>query len=132
MIRRPPRSTRTDTLCPYTTLFRSRGNGQKKERRLDDRLFEIFDIGGDRQPVGRLEVEGPRCDVTAALRISDAGVEMRGDAVQAIAEGPPRIADVEVRAITAVGIAKDIAEIDDNGRRELHGQVEIGRGWGEE
>src|SRR3546814_8235162 len=24
MIRRPPRSTRTDTLCPYTTLFRSR------------------------------------------------------------------------------------------------------------
>src|SRR3546814_15055511 len=22
-IRRPPRSTRTDTLCPYTTLFRS-------------------------------------------------------------------------------------------------------------
>src|SRR3546814_11187187 len=25
MIRRPPRSTRTDTLLPYTTLFRSRG-----------------------------------------------------------------------------------------------------------
>src|SRR3546814_6912564 len=25
MIRRPPRSTRTDTLYPYTTLFRSRG-----------------------------------------------------------------------------------------------------------
>src|SRR3546814_11931461 len=24
MIRRPPRSTRTDTLCPFTTLFRSR------------------------------------------------------------------------------------------------------------
>src|SRR3546814_17676282 len=23
MILRPPRSTRTDTLCPYTTLFRS-------------------------------------------------------------------------------------------------------------
>src|SRR3546814_20239716 len=23
MIRRPPRATRTDTLCPYTTLFRS-------------------------------------------------------------------------------------------------------------
>src|SRR3546814_1192858 len=27
MIRRPPRSTRTDTLCPYTTLFRSQGKG---------------------------------------------------------------------------------------------------------
>src|SRR3546814_8699561 len=25
MIRRPPRSTRTDTLFPYTTLFRSHG-----------------------------------------------------------------------------------------------------------
>src|SRR3546814_5373440 len=24
MIRRPPKSTRTDTLCPYTTLFRSK------------------------------------------------------------------------------------------------------------
>src|SRR3546814_10035858 len=30
MIRRPPRSTRTDTLFPYTTLFRSLGRfGQK-------------------------------------------------------------------------------------------------------
>src|SRR3546814_17101301 len=28
MIRRPPRSTRTDTLFPYTTLFRS-GEGQR-------------------------------------------------------------------------------------------------------
>src|SRR3546814_16635207 len=26
MIRRPPRSTRTDTLFPYTTLFRSEGD----------------------------------------------------------------------------------------------------------
>src|SRR3546814_17307207 len=28
MIRRPPRSTRTDTLFPYTTLFRSRLRGE--------------------------------------------------------------------------------------------------------
>src|SRR3546814_8081282 len=28
MIRRPPRSTRTDTLFPYTTLFRSRAPGR--------------------------------------------------------------------------------------------------------
>src|SRR3546814_3390881 len=28
MIRRPPRSTRTDTLFPYTTLFRSAGLGE--------------------------------------------------------------------------------------------------------
>src|SRR3546814_4035365 len=30
MIRRPPRSTRTDTLFPYTTLFRSAGSGMGK------------------------------------------------------------------------------------------------------
>src|SRR3546814_17995419 len=29
MIRRPPRSTRTDTLFPYTTLFRSRGGVER-------------------------------------------------------------------------------------------------------
>src|SRR3546814_1145493 len=29
MIRRPPRSTRTDTLFPYTTLFRSASHGQR-------------------------------------------------------------------------------------------------------
>src|SRR3546814_18731130 len=33
MIRRPPRSTRTDTLFPYTTLFRSSaGNGDANEQ----------------------------------------------------------------------------------------------------
>src|SRR3546814_13991617 len=34
MIRRPPRSTRTDTLFPYTTLFRSRriAKGEAKVR----------------------------------------------------------------------------------------------------
>src|SRR3546814_18241837 len=31
MIRRPPRSTRTDTLFPYTTLFRSREFGDQLE-----------------------------------------------------------------------------------------------------
>src|SRR3546814_13439075 len=31
MIRRPPRSTRTDTLFPYTTLFRSAGPGQRAD-----------------------------------------------------------------------------------------------------
>src|SRR3546814_4413792 len=43
MIRRPPRSTRTDTLFPYTTLFRSRGErgAAKKCKRADvaDRIL---------------------------------------------------------------------------------------------
>src|SRR3546814_9986574 len=30
MIRRPPRSTRTDTLFPYTTLFRSGAHGERR------------------------------------------------------------------------------------------------------
>src|SRR3546814_1520161 len=33
MIRRPPRSTRTDTLFPYTTLFRSAEGDDKNWRR---------------------------------------------------------------------------------------------------
>src|SRR3546814_2248343 len=33
MIRRPPRSTRTDTLFPYTTLFRSNGLSSGAHRR---------------------------------------------------------------------------------------------------
>src|SRR3546814_5868669 len=33
MIRRPPRSTRTDTLFPYTTLFRSHRHRQGNPRR---------------------------------------------------------------------------------------------------
>src|SRR3546814_5301086 len=41
MIRRPPRSTRTDTLFPYTTLFRSerrrRGDGFPPRRVADPR-----------------------------------------------------------------------------------------------
>src|SRR3546814_3848114 len=32
MIRRPPRSTRTDTLFPYTTLFRSVGQDLGRDR----------------------------------------------------------------------------------------------------
>src|SRR3546814_6986481 len=35
MIRRPPRSTRTDTLFPYTTLFRSRHDVGAALRRID-------------------------------------------------------------------------------------------------
>src|SRR3546814_3317259 len=34
MIRPPPRSTRTDSLFPYTTLFRSVGRGQNPNRRI--------------------------------------------------------------------------------------------------
>src|SRR3546814_3905316 len=35
MIRRPPRSTRTDTLFPYTTLFRSESDHHRREVALE-------------------------------------------------------------------------------------------------
>src|SRR3546814_1895487 len=78
MIRRPPRSTRTDTLFPYTTLFRSRaaagapardGPAQQDDRRDADgddgecrrrRLCQPF-VGGEvvRLDGEGVEVEGP-------------------------------------------------------------------------
>src|SRR3546814_20196718 len=46
MIRRPPRSTRTDTLFPYTTLFRShdgnRGRPRSDHHHLLARIVEIL------------------------------------------------------------------------------------------
>src|SRR3546814_5194528 len=39
MLRRPPKSTRTDTLFPYTTLFRSSGPAQRQL--LDDGEVDI-------------------------------------------------------------------------------------------
>src|SRR3546814_16513031 len=38
MIRRPPRSTRTDTLFPYTTLFRSGQHAALLHRRIEAKL----------------------------------------------------------------------------------------------
>src|SRR3546814_3394763 len=46
-IRRPPRSTRTDTLFPYTTLFRS--NGAEPAAPLFWRIRMIYRLG-DRVP----------------------------------------------------------------------------------
>src|SRR3546814_11065824 len=42
MIRRPPRSTRTYTLCPYTTLFRSAVAWRASLRAVADRFTEAF------------------------------------------------------------------------------------------
>src|SRR3546814_16315692 len=48
MIRRPPRSTRTDTLFPYTTLFRSRHLIEAEAL-----VARPVEIGGARQLQGR-------------------------------------------------------------------------------
>src|SRR3546814_11409226 len=51
MIRRPPRSTRTDTLCPYTTLFRSGGgvfDRKAKSIQLTPEMQACFGIEAER------------------------------------------------------------------------------------
>src|SRR3546814_2768968 len=66
MIRRPPRSTRTDTLFPYTTLFRSAGigNSQNFSRAQDSRYvyaevsLPIFGSAMSIRGVDRLNVSG--------------------------------------------------------------------------
>src|SRR3546814_18602542 len=66
MVRRPPRSTRTDTLFPYTTLFRS----QPAEPDDGDR-------GGERtdRDHGAAPPAGPCCPVVGVAR----GAELGGD-----------------------------------------------------
>src|SRR3546814_6658576 len=56
MIRRPPRSTRTDTLFPYTTLFRSRQQGQRRHAGAPTRVIER----ASRMERQRLEAEALR------------------------------------------------------------------------
>src|SRR3546814_5796124 len=54
MRRRPPRSTRTDTLFPYTTLFRSRGRRRGPREPVDPALGWPQRHQHGRQP-GRVE-----------------------------------------------------------------------------
>src|SRR3546814_18383621 len=92
MIRRPPRSTRTDTLFPYTTLFRSQvhdaGNGKSRASRtnclnqllrlgpgettypvdlLRDHYFAGLKIGNHAQKLGAVGA-GTRCLLSIARR----------------------------------------------------------------
>src|SRR3546814_13527507 len=60
MIRRPPRSTRTDTLFPYTTLFRSRRESDAEAEQPEDELktHRHDDAGEDRAPGYALQRRG--------------------------------------------------------------------------
>src|SRR3546814_1258641 len=67
MIRRPPRSTRTDTLFPYTTLFRSpkRANGLAVVERVIQPQV-VATKPGDRRRAHALGVVGRPIDQGAA------------------------------------------------------------------
>src|SRR3546814_7946666 len=86
MIRRPPRSTRTDTLFPYTTLFRSVVAG--------DELAQAVDVGA---------VAGQHALVEAAQAIDL--VQQRGEEVD-VGVGPDldRVADALVGRLDPPGV----------------------------
>src|SRR3546814_5225066 len=89
MIRRPPRSTRTDTLFPYTTLFRSLCLDRARDhaRRLMAArpgpspagwlaglplaVKDLNDVAGVRTTYGRSEE--PTSELQSLMRISHAG-----------------------------------------------------------
>src|SRR3546814_2555734 len=48
MIRRPPGPTRTDTLCPYTTLFRSAAHRGRAQRAAEHRAHVVLELRGFR------------------------------------------------------------------------------------
>src|SRR3546814_1265843 len=71
MIRRPPRSTRTDTLFPYTTLFRSAGRATKAAR-----ACHAVDARGR---AGGLRPKGARVEQHGALAGMARGVGRRSE-----------------------------------------------------
>src|SRR3546814_19768662 len=86
MIRRPPRSTRTDTLFPYTTLFRSLTDEEPQGRlpqRQEGGLLQLLVVVEQRQTIGddehgcrRIVVEAhvPRpVEIDGTLRIGAVG-----------------------------------------------------------
>src|SRR3546814_3109204 len=77
MIRLPPRSTRTDTLFPSTTLFRS-----VEEQRLDimavagaQRLDPLDDGGGVEAPGPRIDAQRQRTVRPLLMPLRQGGVE---------------------------------------------------------
>src|SRR3546814_12664199 len=116
MRRRPPRSTRTDTLVPYTTLFRSaRTVAERRVQILDTAQFHLF-AGDHRNRLRRLcnrrlvlgrgdddvAVERAAPSPIARLRLPGAG-QHRGEDRAADATPPKRSAIPPVRDADSLG-----------------------------
>src|SRR3546814_16182809 len=83
MIRRPPRSTRTDTLFPYTTLFRSQPeNVESWEAGIKSKWFDHsldFNLGVFHSYFDNLQtlaIDGAFINVANAATAISQGVEM--------------------------------------------------------
>src|SRR3546814_18723411 len=99
MIRRPPRSTRTDTLFPYTTLFRSDGNAgidgrallEAEVRELPDQVGRIGDAPfGQRLPAQGVVRDRYVLDVFGALLRGDEDDLDAARSVTVLRGGPRR------------------------------------------
>src|SRR3546814_1321144 len=71
MIRRPPRSTRTDTLFPYTTLFRSLvADEDESERIYSYRMYSDWKISPNWQRDQPLRSEEHTSELQSLMRLS--------------------------------------------------------------
>src|SRR3546814_17997394 len=116
MIRRPPRSTRTDTLFPYTTLFRSEGLALRRE---------AFEAAGAEQAKARaLDIGRKRRALNAGRRSKpDAPmVEQRGQ--QARHRRVARIAERIARRPARQRLGENHRAI----RRDAWGEREVRNG----
>src|SRR3546814_3949930 len=109
MIRRPPRSTRTDTLCPYTTLFRSDAAA------LADRQTErVGEIGGVAACLDRLHRGGRLVGVDQLPAVAFDAADQRAVTVKTGAQvaGPVERLDVVERlhhVLEGVGVDGPLA-----------------------
>src|SRR3546814_18544965 len=76
MRRRPPRSTRTDTLFPYTTLFRSEANANGAVDDAQEMMYDAWEASGaERVALARAALDiSPLCaDAYVLLAEEEAG-----------------------------------------------------------
>src|SRR3546814_9083069 len=86
MIRRPPRSTRTDTIFPYTTLFRSR-LVRKAADAQSQHLDELLGGGGFVPADPRRDVEKHRRNRRPVVPDPEGFVELGGGRIAREGEG---------------------------------------------
>src|SRR3546814_8772382 len=79
MIRRPPRSTRTDTLFPYTTLFRSRNSAAVYKGEAVDVRRIGRDLGVRYVLQGSIQRQSEQIRVTAQLIDASNGATLWSD-----------------------------------------------------
>src|SRR3546814_14588876 len=110
MIRRPPRSTRTDTLVPYTTLFRS------------GLLFDDMEYGDGREiPLSRLLQPRVEAEIAFVMeRDLDGERPATGQVLNAIGYALPAIEVVDSRVRDwTIGILDTVADNASSDRKSV-------------